>query len=136
MNNNAELDNGVYHQNEEEEKKEESPLKPLSGANSENGSDEEDIGKQLDKEQKRKKESEWQKLEKEVIDRQKTEETEEDELSPEGFGQTMTVVIDEKYVNEVEHNGYPRKYIMEQLNMDELTQVTTLYYLISHRHEF
>lgn len=49
MNNNAELDNGVYHQNEEEEKKEEE-VPPMSGINSADCSDDEDIGKQLDRE--------------------------------------------------------------------------------------
>lgn len=75
-------------------------------------------------------------MEQEVIDKQKTEETEEDEELHEGVGQTMTVIIDEKYVGDVEHLGYPRKYVMSQLNSDELTQVSTLYYLISHPNEF
>ena len=81
-NNNAELDNGVYHQDSEEEaKNEEQKKKDANGKSLETSFDKDDAdeyGLNEDKANKPKKQSEWQKLEKMVIDRQKTEEEEED----------------------------------------------------------
>jgi hypothetical protein len=62
-NNNAELDNGVYHQEEEELKKEPSPLRsqntPPFGGDQPRLLDDESLQKEIEEGQKQKNQSEW-----------------------------------------------------------------------------
>ena len=78
-NNNAELDNGVYHQDSDEEEKKEEENKKKKNGSLEGSFD--DGNAYDDGEVNKKKQSEWQMLEQMVIDRVKTEEEEEEKFN-------------------------------------------------------
>jgi len=128
MNNNAELDNGVQHADDEEEE-EEKAFKNHSIETSFKGSEDGD-----QEEQQNNKDSEWQRLERELMETEEGEEEDEEELLLEG-GQTKTLVLDEEALAEVEKAGYPRQYIKNCLNVDELNYATTFYHLTCIRHK-
>lgn len=137
-NNNAELDNGVYHQDsDEEEKKLEEEKKgkknSLEGSFDQDNAYEDGEGK--------KKQSEWQMLEQMVLDRVKTEEEEEEKYNSmtnqmNQLGSALTLVIDDKILQEIEVAGFPKNYIINSLNNDELNYVTTFYYLMITQKEY
>lgn len=83
-NNNAELDNGVYHQDDEEEKNDQQPKSPPIGSNDEYQleggpggqqlrQDDEQLQREIEKGQKLKDQSEWQKIERMMINKQRNE---------------------------------------------------------------
>lgn len=47
------------------------------------------------------------------------------------MGSTQTLVIDEGIVNEIEKHGFPKQFIVNSLNNDELNYVTAYYHLLS-----
>lgn len=74
-----------------------------------------------------------------VIDRQKTEEEEEDNYQKErllNLGSAQTLVIDEKLISDIEVNGFPKQYIINSLNNDDMNYVTTYYYLLTTSKEY
>ena len=80
-------------------------------------------------------------LEQMVIDRVKTEEEEEDKINLQKdkinqLGSAMTLVIDDKLLFEIEQVGFPKNYIINSLNNDELNYVTTYYYLMTTQKEY
>ncbi len=170
-NNNAELDNGVYHQDSEEEKKEEEKKKEaeknkkskynsietsFDKENKGNNDDDGELQKEIEEGQKLKNQSEWQKLEKMVIDKQKIEDEEEDKNHKSNekhnvqasnnkqpstsslmmMGSAMTLVIDDNIIAEIEKSGFPRHYIVLSLNNDELNYATAFYQLLMTQKEF
>mmetsp|Transcript_32003 Transcript_32003/g.31301 ORF Transcript_32003/g.31301 Transcript_32003/m.31301 type:complete len:192 (+) Transcript_32003:1592-2167(+) len=79
MNNNAELDNGVYHQDDEEEEENKEKKEKVNSLetsfdknelqnNSEDKMDDKKIQSEIEEGQERKKQSEWQKLEQMIVD--------------------------------------------------------------------
>jgi hypothetical protein len=52
------------------------------------------------------------------------------------LGSALTLVIDEKIVSEIENVGFPKNYIINSLNNDELNYVTTYYYLMITQKEY
>jgi len=51
-------------------------------------------------------------------------------------GQGATLMLDEKIVADVERSGYPKQYIIQSLNNDELNHATTYYYLVTTEVEY
>jgi ferritin-like protein len=45
-------------------------------------------------------------------------------------------VVDERIVQELEKSGFPKSYILNALNNDELNYVTTYYYLLTTVKEY
>ena len=66
------------------------------------------------------------------MDNVKTEEEEEEKnnflQNESGF--TQTLVLNEQLINEVEKCGFPKQYIVNSLNNDELNYATTFYFLL------
>jgi hypothetical protein len=52
------------------------------------------------------------------------------------LGSAQTLVIDERLVNDIEKCGFPKSYIVNCLNNDELNYVTTMYYLLAIEKEY
>ncbi len=52
------------------------------------------------------------------------------------LGSALTLVIDEKIVFEIEQSGFPKNYVINCLNNDELNYVTTYYYLLMTQKEY
>lgn len=101
--------------------------------------DDKQMQKDIEEGQQRKKQSEWQRIEQMVIDKQKNEEEEEEKRHLEQImsnEQTQTLLIDEHIVQEVEKGGYPRSYIVKSLNSDELNYATSFYYLLTTDKEY
>lgn len=75
-----------------------------------------------------------------VIDNQKTEDEEEDRLNfnekSTAVGTAQTLIINERYLSEVEKAGYPRTFLVRSLNNDELNYATSFYYLLNTQKEF
>jgi len=110
-NNNAELDNGVYHQDEEEAK------------------DEESLQKQIEEGQALHKQSEWQKIERMMIDEAPAKQTNLNHLG--------NLVIEEAKVREIEAaGGFPAAYTRNSLVSEELNYATAYYYLLCTAKEY
>jgi len=45
-------------------------------------------------------------------------------------------VLEDRLINEIERHGFPRSYIVNSLNNDELNYVTTCYYLLTTVKEY
>lgn len=74
-----------------------------------------------------------------VIDRQKTEEEEEENEYHNhkmALGSAQTLILDDKVISEIERQGFPKTYIVNSLNNDELNYVTTYYYLMNTQKEY
>ena len=71
------------------------------------------------------------------MDNVKTDEEEDNkfELHNE-TGTTQTLVLNELFVVEVEKCGFPKSYIVNSLNNDELNYATTFYYLLGTEKEY
>mmetsp|Transcript_15985 Transcript_15985/g.11531 ORF Transcript_15985/g.11531 Transcript_15985/m.11531 type:complete len:322 (-) Transcript_15985:42-1007(-) len=146
QNNNAELDNGVYHQDDEEEEKKANSLETSFDKNEQvdllNDPEEDKLQSEIEEGQRKKKQSEWQKIEQQIVDDQRTEsearcDTDlEDSITHAGLQRVQTLVINDKLVAEIERTGYPRSYIVQSLNNDELSYVTAFYYLLCTNKEF
>lgn len=87
-----------------------------------------------------KKESEWQKLEQMVIDNQKTEEERSRTAAEEDLlyksNQQHTLVINDLLLAQIENAGYPKGWLVNCLNNDELNYATAFYYLLCTDKEF
>ena len=74
-----------------------------------------------------------------MIDRQKTEEEEEERdwnaKSSAMYG-TPTLVIDQKFIAEIERSGFPKPYVVQCLNSDELNYATAFYFLLTTQKEY
>lgn len=74
-----------------------------------------------------------------VIDNQKTDEEDDETQRRTLIAQmdtAMTIVIDEKIIDEIEKTGFPRSFIIQSLNNDELNYATTFYHLLSIQKEY
>lgn len=75
-----------------------------------------------------------------VIDKQKTEEEEDDKCHKSNIahqmGSAMTLVIDDNILNEMEKCGFPRTYIVNSLNNDDLNYASTFYHLLTTAKEY
>lgn len=78
-----------------------------------------------------------------VIDRQKTEEEEEEKeyyqsslQNKFNLNTASTLVVDDKIISDIERHGFPKAYIVNSLNNDELNYVTTYYYLLTTQKEY
>jgi len=45
-------------------------------------------------------------------------------------------MVNERFIEEIENDGFPRNYIIQSLNNDELNYATTYYYLLDTGKEF
>lgn len=52
------------------------------------------------------------------------------------MGSAMTLVIDDKIIGEIEKTGFPKNYIVNSLNNDELNYATTFYQLLTTQKEY
>lgn len=67
----------------------------------------------------------------------KTEEEEEEKIHLfNDSSLTETLVLNEKLVNEVEKCGFPKSYICNSLNNDDMNYATTFYYLLEIQKEY
>lgn len=48
----------------------------------------------------------------------------------------QTLVLEDKIILEIERHGFPKTYIVNSLNNDELNHVTTYYYLLTTQKEY
>ena len=134
MNNNAELDNGVYHQDDEEDEENKEKKEKVNSLetsfdknelqnNSEDKMDEKKIQSEIEEGQERKKQSEWQKLEQMIVDGQRTEDGIEVNNNQKnndfdndenafflgtGIQAAQTLIINENIIGEIEVSGFPR----------------------------
>ena len=58
-------------------------------------------------------------------------EEETDELA-----ETQTLQIDDFIISEIEKCGYPKSYLLNSLNNDEMNYATAYYYLLTKPKEF
>lgn len=154
-NNNAELDNGVYHQDDEEggagEALEEAkvPAQQMLGGSDHykmaGGAmlkqDDESLQREIEEGQKQKKQSEWQKIERAMIKKQRIEEEQHESqvnnmIKAQMAAQNAGLVIDQGLVAEIERNGFPRQYLVASLNSDDLNYATAYYYLLGTVKEY
>ena len=72
-----------------------------------------------------------------MIERQKTEEDEEDYQHKNAtINNNLSLVIDAAILNDVEKCSFSRKYITESLKNDELNYATAFYYLLTIKKEY
>lgn len=73
------------------------------------------------------------------MDNVKTDEEEEERIhfqSEIDLGTSQTLVLNDKLVQEVEKSGFPKQYILNSLNNDELNYATSYYYLLGTEKEY
>ena len=74
-----------------------------------------------------------------MIENVKTEEEEEErqllQMSNE-MSQSQTLVLQDNLIVEVEKSGFPKPYVVNSLNSDELNYATTFYFLLTTNKEF
>ncbi len=86
-----------------------------------------------------------------MIDKQKTDDEEEERrlgtdenvnlgndtgFMKMGIQAAQTLMVNERFIEEIENDGFPRNYIIQSLNNDELNYATTYYYLLDTGKEF
>lgn len=74
-----------------------------------------------------------------MIENQKTEDEEEERTQKQrlmNMQTALTLVIDERLVADIEGSGFPKSYIVNSLNNDEMNYVTTYYYLLTTQKEY
>lgn len=94
--------------------------------------DDASLQREIEEGQKQKNQSEWQKIERMMIKKQKND----DEQQESRVHQLMTInnnlnlVIDQSVIADIEKSGYPKAYITTSLQSDDLNYVTAFYYLL------
>ena len=76
-----------------------------------------------------------------VIDKQKIEDEEDnDKLMKNHISNNtatnITTVIDDRLIAEVERYGFPKIYIVQSLNNDDLNYASTFYHLLTTQKEY
>lgn len=100
--------------------------------------DDESLQKEIEEGQKQKKQSEWQKIERMMIKRQRTEEEQHESQVHQMIkaSHNANLVIQQPLIAEIERNGFPQQYTCGSLSNDELNYATAYYYLLCTEKEY
>lgn len=146
MNNNGQLDNGVYHQDsdDEEQKKKGDSFENSFHSIASSVSGDKDLDAYIKNKEEgvfenppvtmnsdERQDTDWEKFHKDAF----IKKTEEDCPSKE-LQQENTLVINEAALNQMEKAGYPKKYSLQKLNKGDLNHCTAFYHLLSAKYNF